>query len=55
MATALSNLTLFVIGVLVTIPTATVICALVFAAGIDERAEKRRRTRAATTPEPQVL
>ena len=41
--TGLNNLTLFVIGVIVTIPAATVIIALLFAAGIDERAEKKRQ------------
>ncbi|MEO7711395.1 MAG: hypothetical protein ABIV10_00585 [Gemmatimonadaceae bacterium] len=47
----MSNLALFVVGVVVTIPTATVIIALVFAAGIDERAEKKRvaRNEPATT------
>ncbi len=39
----LSNLALFVVGLAVTIPAATVVIALVFAAGIDERAEKKRR------------
>jgi hypothetical protein len=41
--TALSNLGLFVVGVLITVPSASVVIALVFAAGIDERAEKRLR------------
>ncbi len=41
--TGLNNLGLFVVGVLITIPAATVIIALVFAAGIDERAEKKDR------------
>ena len=41
--TGLNDLTLFVVGALITIPAATVIIALVFAAGIDERAEKKRR------------
>ena len=40
--TGLNDLTLFVVGALITIPAATVIIALVFAAGIDERAEKKR-------------
>ena len=40
--TGLNNLALFVVGVVITIPTATVVIALVFAAGIDERAEKKR-------------
>ena len=39
----MSNLVLFLVGLAVTIPAATVIIALVFAAGIDERAEKKRR------------
>ncbi len=38
----MNNLGLFVVGVVITIPAATVIIALVFAAGIDERAEKKR-------------
>ena len=38
----MNNLTLFVVGVLITIPAAGVVIALVFAAGIDERAEKKR-------------
>ncbi len=42
----MSNAALFVIGVLVTIPAATVIIALLFAAGFDERAEKTRRVQA---------
>lgn len=49
----MNNLTLFVIGVIVTIPTATVIVGLVFAAGIDERAERqlvRDEGRVATQP-----
>jgi hypothetical protein len=36
-----NNLTLFVIGAIVTVPTATVIVGLLFAAGIDERAERK--------------
>ena len=40
--TGLNNLGLFVVGVVITIPAATVVIALVFAAGIDERAEKKR-------------
>jgi hypothetical protein len=43
--TGLNNLSLFVVGVLITIPAATVVIALVFAAGIDERAEKKRLAR----------
>ena len=39
--TVLNNLGLFIVGVLVTIPAATVVIALVFAAGIDERAAKK--------------
>ena len=41
----MSNLSLFVVGILITIPAATVVGALVFAAGIDERAEKKRLAR----------
>ena len=37
----MNNLGLFVFGVVITIPAATVVIALVFAAGIDERAEKK--------------
>ena len=37
----MSNLALFIVGVLITIPAAGVVGALVFAAGIDERAEKK--------------
>lgn len=33
---------LFIIGLIVSIPAGTVVVALVFAAGIDERAEKKR-------------
>jgi len=40
--TELDNLALFAVGLVVTIPAATVVIALVFAAGIDERAEKKR-------------
>ena len=43
--TGLTNLGLFVVGILITIPSATVVIALVFAAGIDERAEKKRLAR----------
>ena len=46
MASAMSNLALFAIGFVVTIPAATVVIALVFAAGIDQRAEKRRLAQA---------
>ncbi|MEP7065675.1 MAG: hypothetical protein ABI889_06555 [Gemmatimonadota bacterium] len=42
--TGLSNLGLFIVGVVITIPTASVIIALMFAAGIDDRAEKKRLT-----------
>ena len=38
----MNNLTLFIVGTVVTIPSALVVGALVFAAGIDERAEKKR-------------
>ena len=38
----MGNLALFVVGLLITIPAAFVVLALVFAAGIDERAEKKR-------------
>ena len=41
---AMGNLALFVVGLLVTIPAAFVILTLVFAAGIDERAEKKRQS-----------
>lgn len=40
--TGMDNLALFAIGLVITIPAATVVIALVFAAGIDERAEKKR-------------
>ncbi|MEO7966610.1 MAG: hypothetical protein ABIT38_22140 [Gemmatimonadaceae bacterium] len=40
----MNNLGLFVVGVVITIPAATVVIALVFAAGIDERADKKRLT-----------
>ncbi|CAN5870969.1 hypothetical protein BH11GEM1_BH11GEM1_33450 [soil metagenome] len=43
--TGLNNLALFAIGVVITIPSATVVIALVFADGIDERAEKKRLAR----------
>ena len=50
--TGLDNLALFVVGVVITIPAATVVIALVFAHGIDERAEKKRLARGepGTTP-----
>jgi hypothetical protein len=50
--TGLSNLSLFIVGVVVTIPAATVVIALVFAAGIDERAEKKRLARHELEPTP---
>ena len=40
---AMGNLALFVVGLLITIPAAFVVLALLFAAGIDERAEKKRQ------------
>ncbi len=54
--TGLNSLGLFVVGVVVTIPAATVIIALVFAAGIDDRAEKKRLTsrEPGTTPSQQA-
>ena len=39
----MSNLALFVVGLLITIPAAFVVISLVYAAGIDERAEKKRQ------------
>lgn len=39
----MDNATLFVIGVVVSIPTIIVIVALVYAAGSDERDEERQR------------
>ncbi|MEO7457570.1 MAG: hypothetical protein ABIY52_15010 [Gemmatimonadaceae bacterium] len=39
----MSDLGLFAVGFLITIPSAAVVIALVFAAGIDERAEKKDR------------
>lgn len=51
----MNDLTLFVVGALITIPAATVIIALVFAAGIDERAEKKRRARQERAPTPAIL
>ena len=39
---SLSDLGLFIVGVLITIPSAAVVLILVFAAGIDQRAEKKR-------------
>lgn len=54
--TGLNNLVLFVVGVVITIPAATVVIALVFAAGIDERAGKKGlgRREARTTPSEQA-
>ena len=54
--TGLNNLGLFVVGVVITIPAATVVIALVFAAGIDQRAEKNRPAGRApgTTPSQQT-
>ena len=46
----MGNFALFVVGLLITIPAAFVVIALVFAAGIDERAEKKRQLRS----EPQT-
>ncbi len=40
--TGMDNLTLFAVGLVVTVPAAAVVIALVYAAGIDERAEKKR-------------
>ena len=55
--TGLNNLTLFVVGAMITIPAASVVIALVFAAGIDERAEKKRlrRREPRTTPSEQAV
>ncbi len=39
----MDNSTLFIIGVIVSIPTSIVVIALVFASGIDEREEERLR------------
>ena len=39
----MSNLALFVVGLLITIPAAFVVISLVYVAGIDERAEKKRQ------------
>ena len=39
----MDNETLFVIGVVVSIPTMIVVVALVYAAGSDERDEERQR------------
>jgi hypothetical protein len=54
--TGLNNLGLFAVGVVITIPAATVVIALVFAAGIDERAEKKRlaQREPGTTPSEQA-
>ncbi len=41
--TEVSDLTLFAVGLAITLPAGGVIIALVFAAGIDERAEKKRQ------------
>jgi len=41
----MGNLALFVVGLLITVPAAFVVLALVFAAGIDERAEKKRQVK----------
>ena len=38
----MSNLALFLVGLLITIPSAFVVITLVYAAGIDARAEKKR-------------
>ena len=53
--TGVSNLGLFVIGVLITIPSAAVVITLVFAAGIDERAEKKRLARREPGASPSKL
>lgn len=39
----MGNTALFAVGLAVAIPAGTVVIALVFAAGIDERDEKKRR------------
>ena len=44
--TELSNLALFAVGLAITLPAGGVVLALVFAAGIDERAEKQRQAAA---------
>ncbi len=46
---AVNNTVLFVIGLVVSIPTTIVIVALVFAAGADERDEERQRRAPSTT------
>lgn len=53
--TGLNDLTLFVVGALITVPAASVVIALVFAAGIDERAEKKRLARREPAGTPSVL
>lgn len=53
--TGLSNLGLFVVGVLITIPSAAVVISLVFAAGIDDRAEKKRVARREPGASPSEL
>ena len=50
----MSNLGLFVVGVLITVPSAAVVIALVFAAGIDDRAEKRLVAQHEPAPMPSV-
>lgn len=47
--TRVNNTVLFVIGLVVSIPTTIVIVALVFAAGADERSENRERRAASTS------
>lgn len=46
----MNKLTLFVIGLVVSIPTIIVVGALVFAAGVDDRQEARDKRDASTTP-----
>lgn len=41
--TELDNLALFAVGLAITLPAGGVVIALVYAAGIDERAEKKRQ------------
>ncbi|GAC1655431.1 MAG: hypothetical protein NVS4B3_20180 [Gemmatimonadaceae bacterium] len=51
--TELDDIALFAVGLAVTVPAATVVIALVYAAGIDERAEKKQQVqRELETPPP---
>lgn len=51
----MDSATLFIIGLVISIPTVIVVVALVFAAGVDEReAAREHRDHGASISEPQI-